>query len=546
MVVEDSSESTAMPNTAHESSSHTFLSGKVIFNYGGSSIDCVVRRLSDEGATIELESAFGIPEYFHLLISSEAEHHWCKRVWQSDKQVGVTFHADLVAGRDHGHEAAPAAPRSAETIVRGQMLALRAALDHVPVGILLLDANLKSQFINRACRKMWALSDALADRNPPFVAIMYHGRDINAYEISSPDIDAYIAERIRLVRAGDPTPLNLRKTNGEVIRMQCTSLPDGGRMLSYTLVTDIVRYADELEVLRDALENVQDGIVLLDADMNARFVNASMRAFWEISDEQASGHPSYASLVSRKRRAVPPDLAPEELDSFAAKRVAEVKAGDNIRDMQTPGGHRIRAHCTTLVGGGRMLTYCDISDLTHEAEELKKLATIDSLTGISNRRHFLTCAEAEWSRFQRYNRSVSVLMLDLDNFKSINDRYGHGVGDEVIRSVAEACLAGKRKPDIVGRYGGDEFAILLPETSLSRAEIVAERIRNKIAAQTPTAHKVSFKVTASIGVAEASVGMADLDFLMRAADQALYQAKANGRNRIERWSAPDPAMHAAE
>jgi diguanylate cyclase (GGDEF)-like protein len=539
-------ENSAMSNTSSAPQGRTYLSGKIIFNYGGSAIDCIVRRLSEEGATIELESALGIPERFNLSIVDEAEQHWCRRVWQSDKHVGVTFEVEGGAARSRETEGAAAAPRSAESLIRSQMLALRAALDHVSVGIVLLDANLKSQFINRAFRKMWALPDATADRNPPFIALMYHGRDTSAYEISSPDLDAYVAERIRLVRVGDPTPLDLRRTNGEVLRMQCTPLPDGGRMLSYTPVTDIVRYADELEVLRDALDHVQDGVILLDADLNARFLNGRMRAFWEITDEEAARHLSYASLVSRKRRAVAPNLSPEEFDAFAAMRLSEVKAGDHVRDLETPDGRRIRAHCTTLVGGRRMLTYCDISDLIRNAEELEKLATIDSLTGLYNRRHFLDCAEAEWSRFLRYYRSVSILMVDIDHFKSINDRYGHAVGDDAIRAVAEACLAGKRKPDIVGRLGGEEFAILLPETNLSNAEIVAERIRKKIEGQVLTTHKVNFKVTASIGVAEASVGMSGVDVLIRAADQALYKAKANGRNRIERWLPNESEKTAAE
>ena len=460
-------------------------------------------------------------------------------MWQSDRQLGLKFEADKAEPKQD-LPFASTERRSADSTVRHLMLALRAALDHVPIGVVLLDSRLKSEFINRAVRQMWALPDEVADRNPLFVALMYHGRDTSAYELSSPDLDAYVAERVRHVRAGDQTPLDLRRTNGEVVRLQCTPLPDGGRMLSYTYVTDIVRYADELKVLRDALEHVQDGIVLLDTDLNARFLNRRMRAFWKITEDEAARHPSYASLVSRKRRAVAPNLAPKELQSFSAKRVAEVKSGDHVRDLQTPDGRRIRAHCTTLVGGGRMLTYCDISDLIRNADQLEKLATRDSLTGLYNRRQFLACAEAEWSRFQRYHRSVSVLMLDIDHFKSVNDRYGHAVGDEAICAVAQACLAGKRKPDIVGRVGGEEFAILLPETALSRAAIVAERIRTKIADHVLTTHRVNFKVTASIGIAEASVSMSGFDALIRAADEALYQAKANGRNCAVRWSPPGP------
>src|SRR4029077_9044567 len=111
--------------------------------------------------------------------------------------------------------------RGADQIVRTQMLALRAALDVMDVGVVLLDPNMKSQFINRAFRRMWALPDATADRNPAFVALLYHGRDTRAYQTAAADLDAYIAERVRLVMIGDTTPLDLRRSNGEVIRMQC-------------------------------------------------------------------------------------------------------------------------------------------------------------------------------------------------------------------------------------------------------------------------------------------------------------------------------------
>ena len=137
-----------------------------------------------------------------------------------------------------------------------------------------------------------------------------------------------------------------------------------------------------------------------------------------------------------------------------------------------------------------------------------------------------------------------MLMVDIDHFKHVNDRYGHGVGDETLIAVARACAGGKRQSDIVGRLGGEEFAILLPETELAQAAIVAERLRETIAGQVMTAHKVHFKVTASIGIAAASISMSGIDMLMRAADQALYQAKADGRNCVVRWSPPPPKLAA--
>jgi diguanylate cyclase (GGDEF)-like protein len=528
----------------------TFLAGKIISNFGQSSIDCIIRRISDDGATIEVESAFGVPEHFHLRVSNEDAPRPCQRKWQSEKQIGVAF--ETVEAGKTARTARPDAPvhperRGGDGIVRGQLLALRAALDEMDVGVVLLDHDLRSQFINRAFRRMWALPDAVADRHPPFITLMYHGRDTNAYQVPADELDAYIAERLRRVSDGVPTPIDLRRSNGEIVRMDCAVLPDGGRMLSYTDVTDIVRHSDELETLRYALDHVSEGVVLLDADLNARFLNRRMRRFWGVTDERAASHPSYASLIANAPHARDRGMTPEELEAFFAGRVAAVRSGSEpLRDLKTTDGRHIRAHCDVLQNNGRMLTFCDVTDLVRNAEQLERLATIDSMTGLYNRRHFLDQADAEWSRFQRHQRPLSMLMIDIDHFKQVNDRYGHAVGDETLIAVAQACAGGKRQSDIVGRLGGEEFAILLPETELAQAAIVADRLRAAIAGQVMTAHKVQFKVTASIGIAAASVSMSGIDALMRAADQALYQAKAKGRNCVVPWSPPESPKLAAE
>jgi diguanylate cyclase (GGDEF)-like protein len=129
-----------------------------------------------------------------------------------------------------------------------------------------------------------------------------------------------------------------------------------------------------------------------------------------------------------------------------------------------------------------------------------------------------------------------MLMIDIDHFKSVNDRYGHAVGDEAIASVAAACQQSKRSSDIVGRLGGEEFAVLLPETDCEQAAIVAGRIRERVAARSLSAHHVRFKLTISVGSATATLSMSSVDALLRAADEALYQAKAGGRNRVIQWS----------
>ncbi|WFU73789.1 PAS-domain containing protein [Bradyrhizobium sp. CB2312] len=124
---------------------------------------------------------------------------------------------------------------------------LSAALDQVDIGIVLLDAETRAEFINRAFRDYFALPDEIADGKPPFIALMYHGRDTGAFELPEDELGTFIAQRMEMVRIGDATPINIKLRNGEVLRFVCNALPDGGRMLSYTPVTDLVRHTDAPE-----------------------------------------------------------------------------------------------------------------------------------------------------------------------------------------------------------------------------------------------------------------------------------------------------------
>ncbi|UFW48608.1 MULTISPECIES: PAS-domain containing protein [Bradyrhizobium] len=124
---------------------------------------------------------------------------------------------------------------------------LSAALDQVDIGIVLLDAETRAEFINRAFRDYFALPDEIADGKPPFIALMYHGRDTGAFELPEDELSTFIAQRMEMVRVGDATPINIKLRNGEVLRFVCNVLPDGGRMLSYTPVTDLVRHTDAPE-----------------------------------------------------------------------------------------------------------------------------------------------------------------------------------------------------------------------------------------------------------------------------------------------------------
>jgi PAS domain-containing protein len=122
---------------------------------------------------------------------------------------------------------------------------LSTALDQFEIGIVLLDSDTRAEFINRAFRDYFALSDEKADSKPPFIALLYHGRDTGAWEMPEEEFSTFIAERTKIMRAGDQTPININMRDGQVLRFSCTALPDGGRMLSYTPVTDLVRHTDD-------------------------------------------------------------------------------------------------------------------------------------------------------------------------------------------------------------------------------------------------------------------------------------------------------------
>ena len=172
--------------------------------------------------------------------------------------------------------------------------------------------------------------------------------------------------------------------------------------------------------------------------------------------------------------------------------------------------------------------------LERDADVQRELATIDGMTGLFNRRHFYIAAEIERLRFQRHHRPLSMLMIDIDLFKSINDRFGHDVGDEVIARIAGVLRSETRGTDVAARLGGEEFGMLLPEASLDDAGIVAERIRQAVSKIRVVRATGAVAPTVSVGVSEATDGMAISD-LVKEADLALYDAKQAGRNRIARF-----------
>ncbi len=180
----------------------------------------------------------------------------------------------------------------------------------------------------------------------------------------------------------------------------------------------------------------------------------------------------------------------------------------------------------------------DITEQKRAEQKLKALATTDSLTGLWNRRYFWVKVAQEIKRALRYGEIFSLLIFDIDDFKSINDTHGHAAGDTVLKHLAMIMKASFRHADFSGRLGGEEFGILLPDTGIDDAIVLAERLRLAIEKKPAVYKGTRIVFTASIGVAGYHQGIDRVDQLFFESDKALYRAKNGGKNRVQK-TAPD-------
>jgi diguanylate cyclase (GGDEF)-like protein len=171
-------------------------------------------------------------------------------------------------------------------------------------------------------------------------------------------------------------------------------------------------------------------------------------------------------------------------------------------------------------------------ELKRAKEKLLRMAITDELTGLVNRRYFMGRLLHEYERTKRYESVFTVLMIDLDYFKKINDSYGHQAGDTVLRTVSDSMKLSLRLSDIIGRIGGEEFAVILPETDITSALVIGDRLRKRIEALEIPHKDCMIKITISIGASPSSKEDLSIDDVLQRSDAALYRAKENGRNRI--------------
>lgn len=255
--------------------------------------------------------------------------------------------------------------------------------------------------------------------------------------------------------------------------------------------------------------------------------------------EQLMGYPAEEVIGQSPRMLNGPDT-----DKHTRNRIRKaLREGKGIRteilkygkDGQT---RWLDMNMVPLLNAKGVITHfaCIERDLTRYKKierQLANMALFDSLTGTLSRPAFFQHADKEFSRSKRYYRPLSVIMLDIDHFKRVNDQYGHQAGDQVLQIFTEACQEVIRNTDLMGRVGGEEFALLLPDTPIKAAYNLAERLRERINKYPYLAGEMLIEITASLGVAELQHADDTFKALLQRADEALYNAKHSGRNRVK-------------
>jgi len=277
---------------------------------------------------------------------------------------------------------------------------------------------------------------------------------------------------------------------------------------------------------------------------NKAYEGVHAQAFEKLRDKVDRRELYYADLVQVIAEAT---VAPDEVDAYVRLRVQAQRDADGVGvDRHYPEVGWLRISKFKTRSGATAGFALDINEnKRYEArleqeisrratleEQLRVQANTDPLTQIGNRGAFLERAETEFRRGDRFGDYLSVITMDVDQFKQVNDTYGHGAGDTVLIALARAAAGGVRSLDMAARMGGDEFATILVHTALADATACAERIRQSIAALLFESPKGPFGVTASFGVTQANAEDRSFSAVMSRADQALYRAKQSGRNKV--------------
>ncbi len=307
---------------------------------------------------------------------------------------------------------------------------------------------------------------------------------------------------------------------------------------------------DEFHWLIDMVQTIDVGLVVLDKDFTVKLWNGFMESHSGMSPSQIKGYNLFESFAE-----LPQDWLEHKVNS-----VFMLKTRSFMTWEQRPYLFKFKHYrpitgsvpdmfqnvtITPLISTDGSVNHVaviiyDVTDIAANRkalelanDELKMLSRTDALTELNNRGYWEECLLQEFRRFHRYHTTCSLVMFDIDHFKQVNDTYGHQAGDEVIREVARLLRENLRETDIGGRYGGEEFGVILSNTDAQSAMAFCERLRKQIEAQEVVYEELRIKVTVSLGISQADESTSGHTAWLEQADKALYASKQGGRNQTQ-------------
>lgn len=399
-------------------------------------------------------------------------------------------------------------------------------IESAPGGFFMIDEENKLVRWNRHFRMETGLSDEQLRNNSILTAIHEPDRPLAAAKFLTAFATGYTTMEIRIPTAAQGMRVYLKT----VRRLEIDGVPF---LASFGLDVTERRQAEaalvnEKEFFDAMVESTPGAFYVIDVEGNYRRWNNYLNRLTGLSDGELQNRNSLLTILEEDRPRAAATMKEAIENGYAQAELQMLTHDRGARHFFINVRRFVTGNATYLVWAG-----ADTTDRRAKIEVLEHQAYTDSLTQVANRGRFVDLANQELARCRRYGHPLSLWMIDVDHFKAVNDTYGHHAGDVALQSLMVTSRQALRDWDVMGRMGGEEFAVLLPETDTTQALVVAERLRMAVAAtDIPIEEGAVVHLTVSTGIATANDGDTTVDTLLERADKALFEAKRSGRDKV--------------